>query len=350
MISTSAESYQFYLDEQLRIVDYSPLIIQICQVRQHELLYQPVFHVIQPEIPHIHIQQQLALYQICSFESAYVNIRERFSQKFIATIMRAAEGASHVWVCLLFPSETEEFEEKYYQKKLELQNFIYRISHDLQGPVKTLRGLVNLSRLENDLEGVHKLFDLVDQLAQRLDSLLYGLIEVTEINSGIIGKLTQIDFEQILYSVLNKLHQKYDITSTFFKIENKLNRPYWNYEHLISSMFYHILSNAIEAFQGRQGYQLEVRIQPNHRYGVEITITNDGPDIPEILERKLFFMFTKGAQKEQHFGLGLYVVKNIVEMLKGEVNYRRREEGGAVFSLLLPNLITELQENNQENA
>ena len=62
-------------------------------------------------------------------------------------------------------------------KKAELEDFIYRTSHDLRGPLATIRGLVNLIRVRRDNEELESLIDMMiertDKLDQRLSQLLY---------------------------------------------------------------------------------------------------------------------------------------------------------------------------------
>jgi C4-dicarboxylate-specific signal transduction histidine kinase len=68
---------------------------------------------------------------------------------------------------------------------------------------------------------------------------------------------------------------------------------------------------------------------------VRITISDDGPGIPDALKAKLFEPFVT-SKKGQHAGLGLSVVYNIVKELNGTITYKSDKESGTVFDIVLP--------------
>jgi signal transduction histidine kinase len=339
------DAYTFVLDEFFCIQECSVQVPMLLRRELAEFVGQKIFSLIQPEISLITIYRQLALQSLFSCQAAYFHVQEQYYQKFVITVFRKPE-TPNAWFCQLFPADAEEYEEKYLIKQLELQNFIYRISHNLQGPVKTLKGLSNIIRMEQDIDQIRHMIGYIEATTEKLDQLLDRLSQVVEVNAGLLGDSTQIDFESVLYKVLHDLHRRKDISNVFFKINNTLKVPFWSYEHLIATMFQHLVTNAVEAFQGRAGYQVTIDILPYKETSVRVVLANNGPAIPESLERKLFSMFAKGINREGNHGLGLYIVKNIVEILEGQVTYKKTLEGTVTFTICLPNLRTVLHPEN----
>lgn len=102
-------------------------------------------------------------------------------------------------------------------------------------------------------------------------------------------------------------------------------------------VFLNLIKNALEAVQAL-GYII-IRIRP-HRERVELVISDSGPGIPEHLQERIFEPFY--TTKESGTGLGLAVVRNLVEIAGGTIHYSTNADGcGSRFSISLPRVFAE---------
>ncbi len=112
-------------------------------------------------------------------------------------------------------------------------------------------------------------------------------------------------------------------------------------DELLKDVFYNILGNAIK--HSTEHVKIEVRLdrvsEANKEY-CSVTIDDNGPGIPDELKSKIFTRFQRGKTKASGRGLGLYLVKTLVEEFKGKVWVEDRVAGdhtkGSRFVIMLP--------------
>jgi signal transduction histidine kinase len=73
---------------------------------------------------------------------------------------------------------------------------------------------------------------------------------------------------------------------------------------------------------------------------MEITVEDNGQGIPSSKLSSIFDMFVRATDNQQGSGLGLYIVKNVVEKLRGRISVESDEYIGSKFKIVLPNLAT----------
>ncbi|MBK9288690.1 MAG: ATP-binding protein [Flavobacteriales bacterium] len=103
-------------------------------------------------------------------------------------------------------------------------------------------------------------------------------------------------------------------------------------EHLLR-VFNNLLKNAVQAIpEGREGH-IDVRLREQDGHALA-TVTDNGSGIPERIHDRIFTpSFTT---KNSGMGLGLAMVKRIVEQAGGSVRFESREEEGTTFFVVLP--------------
>jgi signal transduction histidine kinase len=103
-----------------------------------------------------------------------------------------------------------------------------------------------------------------------------------------------------------------------------------------------LIKNAVEAMEGRGSIAISSCDQVNMdgRPFVEIKVSDSGPGIPEAVMRELFRPVTS-AKGRGHAGLGLTIVKRLMDELGGSIACRSAPGGGTRFQLLLPRRLKE---------
>ncbi|TAF66954.1 MAG: PAS domain S-box protein [Cytophagales bacterium] len=238
-------------------------------------------------------------------------------------------------------SELEKTLHELETRNFELDQFVYKTSHDLRAPLTSILGLVNLVKIDlNDTRLVSEYADRIEKSVLRLDSFIRSLIDYARGRRGELSTDT-IDFNKIIQESLESLRY----TTGFDRIEKRINiaeEIYFQTDLVrLQIIFNNIISNAIK-YQNRKQSQSFISIdiiQLPHET-IQITIRDNGIGIDEKAKIQVFNMFYRGTELSTGSGLGLYIVKQTVEKLKGTIELYSEEGEGTQIDILLPNLKT----------
>jgi two-component system, NtrC family, C4-dicarboxylate transport sensor histidine kinase DctB len=109
-------------------------------------------------------------------------------------------------------------------------------------------------------------------------------------------------------------------------------------EHVVSEVVRCLLSNALEALQGREGGIIRMRLEPYRTAGatVVLRIEDNGPGVPESIREHLFEPFISQSPGRERLGLGLFLGASLLDMYDGRLWYEERNGGGASFVVEMP--------------
>lgn len=109
-------------------------------------------------------------------------------------------------------------------------------------------------------------------------------------------------------------------------------------EHVLAECLRALVSNALDALDGRSDATIWMRIEPYRSPGVRVVIRVDdnGSGVPNELREHLFEPFTSSGVGRERLGLGLFVAASLLDIYDGSLKYEPRPGGGARFTLELP--------------
>ncbi len=233
-------------------------------------------------------------------------------------------------------SERKRAEELLVRKGNELNSFVYRTSHDLKGPIATIRGLLMVA--ENELKDATSLYylDLLKKAAIRLDNNLTDLIEITTVNRQKLS-FTQLDINELVTEVLHELSTQFDLNTFQLSVKIDQSEKLLSDRRLVKSILFHLMSNGMKYSQDfRKDPTLSIRAR-NENKKVWIEIEDNGPGIPNHAREKIFDMFFRLTSNVQGTGLGLTIVRNTILKLGGAISVQGEEGKGTLFCVHLPN-------------
>jgi len=216
----------------------------------------------------------------------------------------------------------------------ELEQFAYVTSHDLKAP---LRGIANLATwLEEDLsekltEATREQLGLLRDRVQRMNALIEGLLEYSRIGKA-AQSLVSVDTGELLAEVIDSLSPP-----DGFIVDVAANMPTLVTDRLhLYQVFSNLIGNSIKHSKGEQGHA-EVTVHNRGEY-YEFTITDDGPGIAQEYHDKVFMMFQTLEAKDygNNTGIGLALVKKIVQEHGGSITLDSKEGNGATFRFSWP--------------
>jgi len=218
----------------------------------------------------------------------------------------------------------------------ELDTFIYRSSHDIKGPITTIMGLCNVGLMDVKDVKAHDYFKKVFHTSEKTQNMLRRILSVTEIKKT-TPACNIIDFKLLVDSALLHL-KRYE---AFDNIQLNIEVPGRDFGFKSDFVFLQlILINLIEnsiRYRGNQYEICEIDILVKRRGGqVVIHVKDNGEGIDDKYKDKIFDMFFRGNENSIGSGLGLYIVKVVVEKLNGSVHLVHNKSGENIFEVLIP--------------
>ncbi|HAA29820.1 MAG TPA: histidine kinase [Cyanobacteria bacterium UBA8553] len=220
------------------------------------------------------------------------------------------------------------------KRNAELDQFAYIVSHDLKAP---LRAIANLSQwLEEDLEAhltdeTRHQMELLRGRVYRMEALINGLLHYSR-SCRVRTELAAVDVEALLEDVIDSLAPPPEFTITIMP-----GMPTLFTERLpLAQVFANLISNGIKHNPRRDG---QIVISVTHKTDFyEFTVTDNGLGIaPEFLE-KVFVMFQtlEAPDTVENTGVGLAIVKKIIEDKGGTISLESNLGQGATFRFTWP--------------
>mgnify|MGYP002335986744 CR=1 FL=1 len=215
----------------------------------------------------------------------------------------------------------------------ELSTLMYRLSHDLKGPVTSTMGLINISKSEVKDPTASKYLKMIEQSNSNLDKILNGIIELIKSDS-MINIVNLIDFNILVYRIIQFYKNNPETSKVEFKIDVSLKKDFYSNEAAIQSILYNLINNSV-TYRNSQNPYVEVIVRDTEDF-VKITVKDNGAGIPQEFQEHIFNMFYKANQNSKGSGLGLYIVKNIVDKLEGTIHFKSEPKKGTEFTIQLP--------------
>jgi len=216
----------------------------------------------------------------------------------------------------------------------ELKNFAYVVSHDLKAPLRAISSLADWLSTDYadkfDEEGKEHMRLLINRV-RRMDGLIDGILLYSRVGR-VKEAIVAVDLNQLLREVIEMLAPPASISVT---IENPLP-TIMTEPTRIQQVFQNLLSNAIKYMDKPEG---KIRIacvaEGNHW---KFSVTDNGPGIKQQHFDKIFQLFQTLAPRDrvESSGVGLALVKKIVEMYGGHIWVESSVGHGSTFFFTLP--------------
>ncbi len=216
----------------------------------------------------------------------------------------------------------------------ELKNFAYIVSHDLKAPLRGIGSLADWLVVDQaeklDDEG-REYLRLITQRVRRMDGLIDGILQYSRVGR-VKETRVEVDLNQLLRDVIDSLappeHIAITVAGALPTIRTEKTR--------IQQVFQNLLSNAIKYMDKPHG---EIRIDctdAGEDWG--FSVSDNGPGIEARHFKRIFQLFQTLAPRDrvESTGVGLALVKKIVEMYGGKIWLESKLGEGSTFFFTLP--------------
>lgn len=218
----------------------------------------------------------------------------------------------------------------------ELDQFVYSASHNLRAPLLSVKGLLNLISMEDTrLEDRSRFMREIFKSIERLDATIHDIIEYSK-NARLEIVPQEVDVYHLIQTAAEDL-KFFDQTKVEIRINCLRARSCHSDERRLKSIIHNIISNGIKYSDATKTEQwIECHIEISDEQSI-LRFQDNGIGIASENQDKVFDMFYRATSQRTGSGLGLYIVKEMVEKLGGTIELTSTPGLGTEITLILPN-------------
>ncbi len=218
----------------------------------------------------------------------------------------------------------------------DLDRFVYSASHELRSPLTSILGLVTLAKLQKTEAEKDNLIDLIESCVISLDGLIKDIIEYSK-NSRVEVEHDEINFESLINEIKSPLKFLIESGKIAFNLEIEQSSKFYSDRKRIAVVLNNLVSNSIKYYNPKMELPFIKIIVRTNNNEAELELTDNGLGIdPQKIDR-IFQMFYRANTEQAGSGLGLYIVKEILERLGGTIRVDSTLGEGTRFTILIPN-------------
>jgi PAS domain S-box-containing protein len=221
------------------------------------------------------------------------------------------------------------------KKNQELDNFAYRVSHDLRAPLLSVLGLVNVYRLSDDREQQESIINKIEKSVKKLDLFIKQIINLSK-NERIEPTFQEVNMADLFHEVLEDL----GYMDAFENIEKKVNvlvkAPLLIDGFRLKMICMNLISNAIRYHnQYVENPYVSLTAEQTDK-NLHLKITDNGIGMSNETREKIFDMYYRGSDRSSGSGLGMYIVKEMVTRLGGQITIESELGKGSSIEITVP--------------
>lgn len=219
-------------------------------------------------------------------------------------------------------------------------NLLRAISHDLRTPLTSICGsadnlLVNYQKMDDESR-IQTFTDIYED-SMWLINLVENLLAVTRIEEGKVNLTLSIELmDEVISEALRHISRKSKTHRICVKNSEDLILAHID-ARLIVQVLINLIDNAIKYTQADSCIEISTQKEENW---VKVTVTDDGPGIPDEQKKHIFEMFYSGANKiadsRRSLGLGLSLCKSIITAHGGVIQVSDNQPKGTIFTFTVP--------------
>lgn len=258
-----------------------------------------------------------------------ISIHEIIDEKFVVAVSRDISERK------AFEVQQMETIQELKKANTELDNFIYRVSHDLRAPLTSTLGLNALLKVEENSKIQEEYIELQEKSLKKLDRFILDILNYSR-NSRLEVTFKAIDLYDSVQQIITNLehHNSADVE---IDVQQQIDSNFISDAVRVEMILNNLLSNAIKFQNSRkEQHQISISITVNEELA-KIEISDNGIGIIKEHQDKIFEMFYRATDLNYGSGLGLYIVKEAVDFLNGTLQLESTEGEGTTFLISLPN-------------
>ncbi|MFA0960216.1 PAS domain-containing protein [Roseivirga sp. BDSF3-8] len=216
----------------------------------------------------------------------------------------------------------------------ELDNFVYRLSHDLRAPLASSLGLIDVVRHLDNIEEINRMLTLLENSLNKQDKTIYDIIEYSK-NSRFKVQNVEVDLHGLVDEAFESMLTKHKPEKGVV-FENKVSGKVVSDPYRLNLIFQNILDNCFH-YTDKHCDQILVTAEDRCINGTQvIKIEDNGIGIKPAYQEKVFNMFFRATELSTGSGLGLYIAREALYKLKGHISLQSDIGKGTLVIIKIP--------------
>ena len=219
----------------------------------------------------------------------------------------------------------------------ELDCFVYSVSHDLRSPLRAILGLVSFIEEESKETDTLEHIKMIRNSINRLDKYIKNILDYARNNRTLL-EVKKVALQKTVVAIVDVLRSMEEAKGIHFEIDIKELQPFYSDRLRLKTIMENLISNAIKYHkEAESGNYIKITGQSDHEK-LQLSITDNGIGIAAAHHNKIFDMFFRLSGEKDGSGIGLYIVKDTVEILQGSIQVQSEKGVGTTFIVTLKNL------------
>ena len=233
--------------------------------------------------------------------------------------------------------ELEEKNRALERANIDLDNFFYTASHDIKSPIANLEGIIKLLNKSvpdkvNPKE--KKLLEMMETSIHKLRKTIGDLVEITKVQKELEDAVEEpVRFDEITRDVKEDIYSLIQENNAVIKEDYQVEEVTYKRSNL-RSIVYNLVSNAVKYRDPDRPLEVEVKsfIQDDF---VVLSVKDNGLGLNQNQQNKLFALFARLHKHIEGTGIGLFMIKRMIENNRGSIEVKSEEGKGTEFLVYL---------------
>ncbi|ELR72458.1 two-component sensor histidine kinase [Fulvivirga imtechensis AK7] len=217
-----------------------------------------------------------------------------------------------------------------------LDKFVYSCSHDLKGPLASIKGLIRLAEKSSRNDVTDECLHLINESVVRMDNFIKSLESFVANARGPVLK-NEVDLLGIINRILEERVEHAKIHKIKLRVRVKQMQKFYSDDARLNVILHNLIENAInyqDMKKTEKFVDIEVKVSTEQ---AQIEICDNGEGIAKEAMSDIFKMFYRSSEASRGSGLGLYIVQEAVTKLRGEISVASSKGVGSNFVVKIPN-------------
>lgn len=255
-----------------------------------------------------------------------------YQMNILPYIIRKENRTNGVIITFIDINERIQILKGYEKLNRSYENIIHSISHDIKGPLSNIEGLVTeLKEIQDSNAESKHILDMLTKSVHNLRKTINDLADIKDSDTDFAREKERVNFENVIEDAKLALKDKIIESQARIKTEIKIRELDFSRKN-IRSIIYNLLSNAIKYKAADKSPEILIKTKESGGK-IILTVSDNGVGIAEDKKETIFDRYTRVITDVEGTGMGLFIVKRMVEDMGGHIEVDSKLGEGTTFNI-----------------